>query len=120
MNKIYFINNDERNVLLKIMRDTKNEYLRKNIRRDNIAKIESIEDVEISDVIHLEEIFYKQEIIRFAEPYLKTKEFELFKKAIYNSENIYEFKRFLRNSNRYDYYLLLKVLKKIGGLFYEE
>ena len=115
----YFINNDEKNVLIKIIRDTRNEYLRKKIRRENIVQFDSLDDIEISDVIHLEEIFYKQELIRFSEPYLKEKELEIFKRAIYNSEHIEEFKRFLHDNNNYDYKILLKVLKKIGGMFSE-
>ena len=50
----YFINNDEKNVLIKIIRDTRNEYLRKKIRRENIVQFDSLDDIEISDVIHLE------------------------------------------------------------------
>ena len=116
----YFINNNEKNMLIKIILDTKSEYIRKQERRNRIVQFSDIDDIEIQDMIQLEDLFYKQELIRFAEPYLKAKEFELFKSAVYNAENIEQFKRFLFKNRNYDYKILKKVLKKIGGIFNEQ
>ena len=115
----YFLNKQERKALNKIINDTRSDYIRAKSKRESIVDFCSIEDVEVSEMMQLEEMFYKQELLRFAEPYLTTKEYEIFKKAVYNAEKIADFKRFLNKNKIYEYRLLQKVIKKIGGLFNE-
>ena len=115
----YKLSKQENQALNKIISDTRNEYIRIKEKRASIVSFCELDDIEAYEMIELGSLFYKKELIRFAEPYLNKKEYEIFKKAVYNAENIDDFKRFLHSKQNYNYKLLLKVLKRIGGLFNE-
>lgn len=66
-----------------------------------------------------EKQFYIDELLRIAKPYLTRKEFNVLKKAVANVENFDDFKRDLFKNKNYEYKILSRVLKKIGGLFNE-
>ena len=119
--KEYKMSIDEQNYLMTVVINTRNDYLRKIEKRESIAKFENIDDYQnfsSEDYFdELEDEFFTNEILRISKPYLKTREFNILKDALYNLKNIKEFKIYLRENKRYDYLILLKVFKKIGGIF---
>lgn len=121
--KEYSLSSEERSYLMSVVINTKNEYLRKYCRRKNLLKIESIDCVpEIatySDIEEVENKFYMDELLRIAKPYLTRKEMNVLKKAIENRDNFKEFKSYLKKHENYEYKILSKVLKKIGGIINE-
>ena len=118
--KEYKLNESEQNYLITIVANTKRKYFIKEFRRNSIAKFESLDELQnIEDYSEMERIenkFYMDELLRFAKPYLTRKEFNILKKAIENADNFKEFKSYLKKHQNYEYKILSKVLKKIGGL----
>ena len=121
--KEYILNENERKVLITTIMNTKRSYFSKLLRRKDIAKFESIDSISdiptYSDIESIENQFYIDELLRIAKPYLTRKEFNVLKKAVANVENFDDFKRDLFKNKNYEYKILSKVLKKIGGLFNE-
>lgn len=121
--KEYKLNDNERKVLITTIMNTKRSYFSKILRRKDIAQFESIETIAdiptYSDIEDIENKFYMDELLRIAKPYLTRKEFNVLKKAVANAENFDEFKRNLFKNQNYEYKILSRVLKKIGGLFNE-
>ncbi len=121
--KEYKLNDNERKVLITTIMNTKRSYFLKILRRKDIAQFESIETIAdiptYSDIETIENKFYMDELLRIAKPYLTRKEFNVLKKAVANAENFDEFKRDLFKNQNYEYKILSRVLKKIGGLFNE-
>lgn len=118
--KEYKLNKNEYNYLISIVANTKRKYFTKEFRRNSIAKFESLDNIQeietYSDMEAVENRFYMDELLRIAKPYLTRKEVNILKKAIENADNFAEFKRTLYKNNNYDYKILSKVIKKIGGL----
>lgn len=118
--KEYKLNKNEYNYLISIVANTKRKYFTKEFRRNSIAKFESLDNIQeietYSDMEAVENQFYMDELLRIAKPYLPRKEVNILKKAIENADNFAEFKRTLYKNNNYDYKILSKVIKKIGGL----
>lgn len=86
----------------------------------DFESIDSISDIPTySDIESIENQFYIDELLRIAKPYLTRKEFNVLKKAVANVENFDDFKRDLFKNKNYEYKILSRVLKKIGGLFNE-
>ena len=121
--KEYKLNDNERKVLITTIMNTKRSYFLKILRRKDIAQFESIETIAdiptYSDIETIENKFYMDELLRITKPYLTRKEFNVLKKAVANAENFDEFKRDLFKNQNYEYKILSRVLKKIGGLFNE-
>ena len=121
--KEYKLSYEEQSYLMSVVINTKNDYLRKQYKRNSIVKFESIdlypELSTYSEIEQIENKFYKDELIRIAKPYLTRKEMNILKKAIENAENFKEFKRTLKKNKNYEYKILSKVLKKIGGIINE-
>lgn len=118
--KEYKLNENEYNYLISIVANTKRKYFTKEFRRNSIAKFESLDNIQeietYSDMEAVENQFYMDELLRIAKPYLTRKEVNILKKAIENADNFAEFKRNLYKNNNYEYKILSKVIKKIGGL----
>ena len=121
--KEYKLNDNERKVLITTIINTKRSYFSKLLRRKDIAQFESIESITdiptYSDMEAIENQFYMDELLRIAKPYLTRKEFNVLKNAVANAENFDEFKSDLFKNRNYEYKILSRVLKKIGGLFNE-
>ena len=121
--KEYKLNDNERKVLITTIINTKRSYFSKLLRRKDIAQFESIESITdiptYSDIEAIENQFYMDELLRIAKPYLTRKEFNVLKNAVANAENFDEFKSDLFKNRNYEYKILSRVLKKIGGLFNE-
>lgn len=121
--KEYKLNDNERKVLITTIINTKRSYFSKLLRRKNIAQFESIESITdiptYSDMEAIENQFYMDELLRIAKPYLTRKEFNVLKNAVANAENFDKFKSDLFKNRNYEYKILSRVLKKIGGLFNE-
>ena len=121
--KEYKLNDNERKVLITTIINTKRSYFSKLLRRKYIAQFESIESITdiptYSDMEAIENQFYMDELLRIAKPYLTRKEFNVLKNAVANAENFDEFKSDLFKNRNYEYKILSRVLKKIGGLFNE-
>lgn len=121
--KEYKLNDNERKVLITTIMNIKRSYFLKILRRKDIAQFESIETIAdiptYSDIETIENKFYMDELLRITKPYLTRKEFNVLKKAVANAENFDEFKRDLFKNQNYEYKILSRVLKKIGGLFNE-
>ena len=121
--KEYKLNDNERKVLITTIINTKRSYFSKLLRRKDIAQFESIESITdiptYSDMEAIENQFYMDELLRIAKPYLTRKEFNVLKKAVANDENFDKFKSDLFKNRNYEYKILSRVLKKIGGLFNE-
>ena len=121
--KEYKLNDNERKVLITTIINTKRSYFSKLLRRKDIAQFESIESITdiptYSDMEAIENQFYMDELLRIAKPYLTRKEFNVLKDAVANAENFDEFKSDLFKNRNYEYKILSRVLKKIGGLFNE-
>lgn len=121
--KEYKLNDNEYSYLLTIIMNTKRKYFTKEFRRNEIAKFESIDSIQeietYSDMEAVENKFFMDELLRIAKPYLTRKEMNLLKKAIANADNFKEFKKDLKKNKNYEYKILSKVLKKIGGLINE-
>lgn len=121
--KEYKLNDNERKVLITTIINTKRSYFSKLLRRKDIAQFESIESITdiptYSDMEAIENQFYMDELLRIAKPYLTIKEFNVLKNAVANAENFDEFKSDLFKNRNYEYKILSRVLKKIGGLFNE-
>lgn len=121
--KEYKLNDNERKVLITTIINTKRSYFSKLLRRKDIAQFESIESIKdiptYSDMEAIENQFYMDELLRIAKPYLTRKEFNVLKNAVANAENFDEFKSDLFKNRNYEYKILSRVLKKIGGLFNE-
>lgn len=124
--KEYILNENERKVLITTIMNTKRSYFSKLLRRKDIAKFESIDSISdiptYSDIESIENQFYIDELLRIAKPYLTRKEFNVLKKAVANVENFDNFDNFKRDlfkNKNYEYKILSRVLKKIGGLFNE-
>ena len=119
----YKLNDNERKVLITTIINTKRSYFSKLLRRKDIAQFESIESITdiptYSDMEAIENQFYMDELLRIAKPYLTRKEFNVLKNAVANAENFDEFKSDLYKNRNYEYKILSRVLKKIGGLFNE-
>lgn len=115
--KEYELTPQEIKALIKIIYCERCNYFREK-NKTNLVNIDNYEEY-ISESMQLEIQFYKDELVRFAKSYLSRKEYNIFKKAVYNAENLDELKRFLFKNKNYEYKILSKVLKKIGGLFYE-
>lgn len=122
--KEYKLNDNERKVLITTIMNTKRSYFSKILRRKDIVQFESIETIAdiptYSDIEDIENKFYMDELLRIAKPYLTRKEFNVLKKAVANAEDFDEFKRNLFKNQNYEYKILSRVLKKIGGLFNEK
>lgn len=118
--KEYKLNENEHNYLITIVANTKRKYFTKEFRRNSIAKFESLDELQniedCSEIEKLENKFYMDELLRFAKPYLTRREFNILKKAIENADNFKEFKSYLKKHQNYEYKILSKVIKKIGGL----
>lgn len=121
--KEYKLNDNERKVLITTIINTKRSYFYKLLRRKDIAQFESIESITdiptYSDMEAIENQFYMDELLRIAKPYLTRKEFNVLKNAVANAENFDKFKSDLFKNRNYEYKILSRVLKKIGGLFNE-
>ncbi len=121
--KEYKLNDNEYSYLLTIIMNTKRKYFTKEFRRNEIAKFESIDSIQeietYSDMEAVENKFFMDELLRIAKPYLTRKEMNVLKKAIDNAYNFKEFKKDLKKNKNYEYKILSKVLKKIGGLINE-
>lgn len=121
--KEYKLNDNERKVLITTIINTKRSYFSKLLRRKDIAQFESIESITdiptYSDMEAIENQFYMDELLRIAKPYLTRKEFNVLKNAVANAENFDKFKSDLFKNRNYEYKILSRVLKKIGGLFNE-
>lgn len=121
--KEYKLNDNERKVLITTIINTKRSYFSKLLRRKDIAQFESIESITdiptYSDIEAIENQFYMDELLRIAKPYLTRKEFNVLKNAVANAENFDKFKSDLFKNRNYEYKILSRVLKKIGGLFNE-
>ena len=121
--KEYKLNDNERKVLITTIINTKRSYFSKLLRRKDIAQFESIESITdiptYSDMEAIENQFYMDELLRIAKPYLTRNEFNVLKNAVANAENFDEFKSDLFKNRNYEYKILSRVLKKIGGLFNE-
>ena len=121
--KEYKLNDNERKVLITTIINTKRSYFSKLLRRKDIAQFESIESITdiptYSDMEAIENQFYMDELLRIAKPYLTRKEFNVLKNAVANAENFDEFKSDLFKNRNYEYKILSRVLKKIGGIFNE-
>lgn len=121
--KEYKLNDNEYSYLLTIIMNTKRKYFTKEFRRNEIAKFESIDSIQeietYSDMEAVENKFFMDELLRIAKPYLTRKEMNVLKKAIDNADNFKEFKKDLKKNKNYEYKILSKVLKKIGGLINE-
>lgn len=121
--KEYKLNDNEYSYLLTIIMNTKRKYFTKEFRRNEIAKFESIDSIQeietYSDMEAVENKFFMDELLRIAKPYLTRKEMNVLKKAIDNANNFKEFKKDLKKNKNYEYKILSKVLKKIGGLINE-
>lgn len=121
--KEYKLNDNERKVLITTIINTKRSYFSKLLRRKDIAQFESIESITdiptYSDMEAIENQFYMDELLRIAKPFLTRKEFNVLKNAVANAENFDEFKSDLFKNRNYEYKILSRVLKKIGGLFNE-
>lgn len=121
--KEYKLNDNERKVLITTIINTKRSYFSKLLRRKDIAQFESIESITdiptYSDMEAIENQFYMDELLRIAKPYLTRKEFNVLKNAVANAENFDKFKSNLFKNRNYEYKILSRVLKKIGGLFNE-
>ena len=121
--KEYKLNDNERKVLITTIINTKRSYFSKLLRRKDIAQFESIESITdmptYSDMEAIENQFYMDELLRIAKPYLTIKEFNVLKNAVANAENFDELKSDLFKNRNYEYKILSRVLKKIGGLFNE-
>ena len=121
--KEYKLNDNERKVLITTIINTKRSYFSKLLRRKDIVQFESIESITdiptYSDMEAIENQFYMDELLRIAKPYLTRKEFNVLKNAVANAENFDKFKSDLFKNRNYEYKILSRVLKKIGGLFNE-
>lgn len=121
--KEYKLNDNERKVLITTIINTKRSYFSKLLRRKDIVQFESIESITdiptYSDMEAIENQFYMDELLRIAKPYLTRKEFNVLKNAVANAENFDKFKSNLFKNRNYEYKILSRVLKKIGGLFNE-
>lgn len=121
--KEYKLNDNERKVLITTIINTKRSYFSKLLRRKDIAQFKSIESITdiptYSDMEAIENQFYMDELLRIAKPYLTRKEFNVLKNAVANAENFDKFKSDLFKNRNYEYKILSRVLKKIGGLFNE-
>ena len=121
--KEYKLNDNERKVLITTIINTKRSYFSKLLRRKDIAQFESIESITdiptYSDMEAIENQFYMDELLRIAKPYLTRKEFNVLKNAVANAENFDKFKSDLFKNRNYEYKILSRVLKKIGGIFNE-
>lgn len=118
--KEYKLNENEHNYLISIVANTKRKYFTKEFRRNEIAKFESLDNFQeletYSEMDQIENKFYMDELLRIAKPYLTRKEMNTLKKAIDNADNFKEFKSYLKKHQNYEYKILSKVLKKIGGI----
>lgn len=118
--KEYKLNENEHNYLISIVANTKRKYFTKEFRRSEIAKFESLDNFQeletYSEMDQIENKFYMDELLRIAKPYLTRREMNALKKAIDNVDNFKEFKSYLKKHQNYEYKILSKVLKKIGGI----
>ena len=118
--KEYKLNENEHNYLISIVANTKRKYFTKEFRRNEIAKFESLDNFQeletYSEMDQIENKFYMDELLRIAKPYLTRREMHTLKKAIDNADNFKEFKSYLKKHQNYEYKILSKVLKKIGGI----
>lgn len=118
--KEYKLNENEHNYLISIVANTKRKYFTKEFRRNEIAKFESLDNFQeletYSEMDQIENKFYMDELLRIAKPYLTRREMNTLKKAIDNADNFKEFKSYLKKHENYEYKILSKVLKKIGGI----
>lgn len=118
--KEYKLNENEHNYLISIVANTKKKYFTKEFRRNEIAKFESLDNFQeletYSEMDQIENKFYMDELLRIAKPYLTRREMNTLKKAIDNADNFKEFKSYLKKHQNYEYKILSKVLKKIGGI----
>ena len=118
--KEYKLNKNEHNYLISIVANTKRKYFTKEFRRNEIAKFESLDNFQeletYSEMDQIENKFYMDELLRIAKPYLTRREMNTLKKAIDNADNFKEFKSYLKKHQNYEYKILSKVLKKIGGI----
>lgn len=118
--KEYKLNENEHNYLISIVANTKRKYFTKEFRRNEIAKFESLDNFQeletYSEMDQIENKFYMDELLRIAKPYLTIREMNTLKKAIDNADNFKEFKSYLKKHQNYEYKILSKVLKKIGGI----
>lgn len=118
--KEYKLNENEYRYLVSIIANTKRKYFTKEFRRNSIAKFESLDNISdleaYSDIEAIENKFYIDELLRIAKPYLTRKELNILKKAFANIDNFKEFKHYLKINQNYEYKILSKVLKKIGGI----
>lgn len=121
--KEYKLSSDEQKYLMSVIINTKNQFIRKQEKRDSIIKFESIEEHNnLSNDTSFENIenrFFINELLRISKPYLSIKEFHILSKTMQNIDDFKEFKSYLRKNQRYDYIILSQVLKKIGGIFNE-
>lgn len=121
--KEYKLSSDEQKYLMSVIINTKNQFIRKQEKRDSIIKFESIEEHNnLSNDTSFENIenrFFINELLRISKPYLSIKEFHILSKTMQNIDDFKEFKSYLRKNQRYDYIILSHVLKKIGGIFNE-
>lgn len=118
--KEYKLNENEQNYLITIVANTKRKYFTKKFRRNAIAKFEPLDNIQgletYSELEKVEDKFYMDELLRIAKPYLTRREMNTLKKTIENADNFREFKSYLKQHQNYEYKILSKVLKKIGGI----
>lgn len=118
--KEYLLNNNEERYLKGIINKTVKRYFTIKYKRESIATFEPIdllEEKEVGfDILQVQEQFFKEELLKFAKPNLTKGEYKIFKQALNNHNNIKNFKRYLSENKNYDYKLLARALKKIGGL----
>lgn len=121
--KDYKLNEIECRYILTIIMNIKKKYFIKEFKRNAIVKFESIDSIReteiYSDIEIIEDRFILDELLRIAKPYLTKKELNILKRAIENADNFKEFRKDLKKNKSYEYKILSKVLKKIGGLISE-
>lgn len=121
--KNYKLNESECRYILTIIMNIKKKYFIKEFKRNAIIKFESIDSIReteiYSDIEIIENRFILDELLRIAKPYLTKKELNILKRAIENADNFKEFRKDLKKNKSYEYKILSKVLKKIGGLISE-
>ncbi len=119
--KNYKLNEHESRYLLSIIMNIKKRYFIKEFKRNSIIKIESIDSIKelesYSDIETIENKFFMEELFRIAKPYLTRKELNVLKRAIENADNFKDFRKDLKKNKSYEYKILSKVLKKVGGAY---